>query len=147
MAGRTDEPLERLAKIPTYVIHSRDDEVVPFAQAEQRAAELTAHGPGVKFDALQGVGHYAMRGYVGALNGLGGGSPNAGRNRSMQLSRKEFLGLVARGAVAAGATTLPSSRLRADSPGPIMTALSDYMAAAAERALPRESSRRPSSTF
>jgi predicted peptidase len=71
MAGRTEEPLERLASIPTYIIHSRDDENIPFAQAEQRAAGLTALGRVVKFDALQGVGHYAMRGYVGALQRAG----------------------------------------------------------------------------
>jgi predicted esterase len=71
LAGRTDEPLERLAKIPTYIIHSRDDEIVPFAQAEQRAAELSAMGRVVKFEALQGLGHYAMRGYVGALQRAG----------------------------------------------------------------------------
>ena len=67
MAGRTDEPLERLAKIPTYIIHGRDDEVVPFAQAEQRAGELERMGRIVKFEALQGLGHYNVRGYVGAL--------------------------------------------------------------------------------
>ena len=71
LAGRTDEPLERLAKIPTYIIHSRDDEVVPFAQAERRAAELNSMGRVVKFEALQGLGHYAMRGYVGALERAG----------------------------------------------------------------------------
>ena len=37
LAGRTEESLERLAKIPTYIIHSRDDEVVPFAPAERTA--------------------------------------------------------------------------------------------------------------
>lgn len=67
MAGRTDESLERLAKIPTYIIHSRDDQVVPFAQAEQRAAELEHRGRIVKFEALQGPGHYDLGGYVGAL--------------------------------------------------------------------------------
>jgi predicted peptidase len=71
LAGNTDEPLERLAKIPTYIIHSRDDERVPFAQAEQRAAELSAMGRVVKFEPLQGLGHYAMRGYVGALQRAG----------------------------------------------------------------------------
>ena len=44
MAGRTEEPLTNLARIPTYVIHSRNDQVVPFAQAEQRAAALTQMG-------------------------------------------------------------------------------------------------------
>ena len=67
MAGRTDEPLERLAKIPTYIIHGRDDEVVPFAQAEQRAGELEHLGRIVKFEALQGVRHFDMRSYLPAL--------------------------------------------------------------------------------
>ena len=71
LAGRTDEPLEQLAKIPTYIIHSRDDDVVPFAQAEQRAAELSAMGRVVKFEPLDGLPHYAMRGYVGALQRAG----------------------------------------------------------------------------
>ena len=71
MAGRTDEPLEQLAKIPTYVIHSRDDEVVPFAQAEQRAGELERMGRIVKFQALQGLRHYDMRGYMSALQEAG----------------------------------------------------------------------------
>jgi predicted peptidase len=71
LAGSTDEPLDRLAKIPTYIIHSRDDERVPFAPAERRAAELTAMGRVVKFEPLQGIGHYAMRGYVGALQRAG----------------------------------------------------------------------------
>ena len=71
MAGRTDESLDRLAKIPTYVIHSRNDEVVPFDQAEQRAAELEHLGRIVKFEALEGVGHFDMRGYLGALERAG----------------------------------------------------------------------------
>jgi predicted peptidase len=71
MAGRTEEPVANLAKIPTYVIHSRDDQVVPFAQAEQRASALERMGRRVRFDALGGVGHYEMGGYVGALQNGG----------------------------------------------------------------------------
>jgi len=56
----------------------------------------------------------------------------------MQLNRKEFLHLVAQGAVALGATALPWARLRAETVGPIMTALSNYMAAAGGRAVPSE---------
>jgi predicted peptidase len=67
MAGRTGEPLEALAKIPTYIIHSRDDERVPFDQAEQRAAALERMGRPVKFDALLGLGHFDMAGYSPAL--------------------------------------------------------------------------------
>jgi predicted peptidase len=61
------EPLERLGRIPTYVIHSRDDEVVPFAQDEQAARELEKRGRAVRFEALAGIGHYQMGGYVDAL--------------------------------------------------------------------------------
>jgi predicted peptidase len=71
MAGRTEEPTANLAKIPTYVIHSRDDQVVPFAQAEQRATELERMGRRVRFDALSGVGHYEMGGYLAALQNGG----------------------------------------------------------------------------
>src|SRR5438309_7478737 len=56
----------------------------------------------------------------------------------MQLNRKEFLYLVSRGAVTLGASALPWARLRADSPGPVMTALSNYMATAGERTLPAD---------
>ena len=71
MAGRTEEPLASLAKIPTYVIHSRNDEVVPFAQAEQRAGALERMGRPVRFDTLAGVGHYDMGGYLTALENGG----------------------------------------------------------------------------
>jgi len=67
MAGRTGEPLAALATIPTYVIHSRDDEVVPFSQAEERTRALEKMGRPVEFDALSGIGHYEMGSYVDAL--------------------------------------------------------------------------------
>lgn len=62
-----DEPLERLGKIPTYVIHSRDDQVVPFDPDERTTRELEKLGRMVKFEALQGLGHYEMGGYVDAF--------------------------------------------------------------------------------
>lgn len=71
MAGRTGEPVASLAKIPTYVIHSRNDEVVPFAQAEQRAASLSQMGRPIQFDALAGIGHNEMGGYLAALRNGG----------------------------------------------------------------------------
>ena len=68
IAGAPDsEPLDRLGRIPTYAIHSRDDEVVPFAQDEQAARELERRGRAVRFEALEGIGHYQMGGYVDAL--------------------------------------------------------------------------------
>ena len=67
MAGRTEEPVATLARIPTYVIHSRDDEVVPFGQAEERARALEKLGRPIRFDALSGVSHYEMGSYLEAL--------------------------------------------------------------------------------
>jgi predicted peptidase len=71
MAGRSEEPLTTLGKIPTYVIHSRDDEVVPFAQAEQRARALERMGRPIRFDPLIGVGHFEMGGYLSQLQSGG----------------------------------------------------------------------------
>jgi predicted peptidase len=71
MAGRSEEPLATLAKIPTYVIHSRDDQVVPFTQAEQRAAALVQMKRPIRFDTLAGIGHYDMGGYMTALQNGG----------------------------------------------------------------------------
>ena len=62
-----DEPLERLGRIPTYVIHSRDDQVVPFDSDERTTRELEKLGRVVRFEALQGLGHYEMGGYVDAF--------------------------------------------------------------------------------
>ena len=67
MAGRTDEPLANLAKVPTYVIHSRSDEMVPFAQAEQRFQALEKMGRPIAFDALSNVSHYSMGSYIESL--------------------------------------------------------------------------------
>ena len=67
MAGRTDQPVATLARIPTYVIHSRNDEVVPFGQSEDRARALEKLGRPIRFDALSGVSHYEMGSYVDAL--------------------------------------------------------------------------------
>jgi predicted peptidase len=67
MAGTTDEPLDALGKIPTYIIHSRADQTVPFAPAEQRAAALERMGRPVKFEALDGLGHFDMGAYAPAL--------------------------------------------------------------------------------
>jgi len=67
MAGRSEEPLADLARIPTYVIHSRDDQVVPFAQAQDRVRALERMGRPIGFDPLAGVGHYDMGDYLPAL--------------------------------------------------------------------------------
>lgn len=62
-----DEPLERLATMPTYIIHSRADSVVPFAPAEKNAKALERLGKPVKFEALDGLPHFNMGGYIPSL--------------------------------------------------------------------------------
>jgi predicted peptidase len=72
MAGPAgSEPLDRRGMIPTYVIHSKDDQVVPFGPAEQAARQLEAMGRPVKFEALAGLGHYDMGRYADALRRAG----------------------------------------------------------------------------
>ena len=66
-----DEPLERLGRIPTYVIHSRNDQVVPFGPDEQTTLQLGKLGRVVRFEPLDGIGHYEMGGYVDALSRAG----------------------------------------------------------------------------
>jgi predicted peptidase len=72
MAGPLgNEPLERRGTIPTYVIHSRNDEVVPFAPAERTARQLETLGRLVRFEELRGPSHGDMGRYVDALQRAG----------------------------------------------------------------------------
>jgi predicted peptidase len=68
MAASTgDHPIEMFGKIPTYVIHSRDDERVPFAPAERTARQLERMGRPVHFEAVNGLPHFEMYRYVDVL--------------------------------------------------------------------------------
>lgn len=72
IAGRPgDDPLDALGDMPVHVIHSRADDVVPFGPAAEAARRLREAGRPVAFTALDGVGHYAMGGYVRALREAG----------------------------------------------------------------------------
>jgi predicted peptidase len=68
MAASTGgEAVDSLTSMPTYIIHSRRDQVVPFAPAEQNARELERRGGVVKFEALSEPAHFEMGAYVPAL--------------------------------------------------------------------------------
>jgi predicted peptidase len=68
MAASTgSDPVESLATMPTYIIHSRRDQVVPFAPAERNAQELARLGRVVQFEALTEPTHFEMGAYVPAL--------------------------------------------------------------------------------
>jgi predicted peptidase len=66
-----DDPLDKRSVMPTYVLHSPEDLVVPFAPAEQAARQLAAMGKPIKFEAVRGAGHSNMGGYVDALRRAG----------------------------------------------------------------------------
>ena len=70
-ASTRDLPIDRLATQPTYVIHSREDEVVPFEPAEESARELKKRGRDVHFEALDELTHFDMVSYVDALREAG----------------------------------------------------------------------------
>jgi predicted peptidase len=70
-ASPGDLPIDRLATMPTYIIHSHDDEVSPFAPDERLAKQLIELGRPVRFQALDGIGHFEMYRYVDALKGAG----------------------------------------------------------------------------
>ncbi|MGD8329182.1 MAG: alpha/beta hydrolase-fold protein [Acidobacteriota bacterium] len=54
-----------LLDLPLYIIHSRDDELIPIAPVERAAAELTALGGNVEFHPIDaGIGHHETPRYV-----------------------------------------------------------------------------------
>ena len=72
MAASTgDLPQDGLATMPTYVIHSRDDQVVPFGPAERNARQLEALGRPITFEELRGPGHFDMGSYIESLQRAG----------------------------------------------------------------------------
>jgi predicted esterase len=62
-----DDDVEALASLPLYLIHSPDDEVVPFEAAQEVARLLTDRGYPVQFQSVPGYSHYATESYVGPL--------------------------------------------------------------------------------
>lgn len=66
-ASVSDLPVDSLATMPTYVIHSRRDEVVPFGPAERNAKELARLKRPIRFEAVDDLAHFEMLSYVPAL--------------------------------------------------------------------------------
>ena len=61
MAARSDPAAAaKVGNMPVFIIHARDDEVVPFGPAEALADEMQARGQTVSFLPLEGVGHFRM---------------------------------------------------------------------------------------
>ncbi|MBI2187087.1 MAG: prolyl oligopeptidase family serine peptidase [Acidobacteria bacterium] len=66
-----DEPLDRLGRIPMYVIHSRADDVVPFEPDARTTRELEKLGRTIRLEALDGIGHFEMGAYIDAFTRAG----------------------------------------------------------------------------
>ena len=60
MAARAEDDATQVGDMPVYIIHARDDEVVPFEPAERLSQDMAARGQTVAFKALEGVGHFRM---------------------------------------------------------------------------------------
>ena len=72
MAGAIREiSLDGLGSMPVHIVHSRDDERVPYGPAAEAAAQLEARGHPVKLTALSGVGHFSMGAYIRPLRQAG----------------------------------------------------------------------------
>ncbi len=55
--------VEMLDKMPLYVIHSRDDEVVPIGPANEAVKTLESHGAPAKLLVVQGITHFQVPEY------------------------------------------------------------------------------------
>jgi len=69
--GPRQGSLEGLAATPIYVIHSPDDEVVPYEPVEEMVVALAARGYRMQMMRLPGAGHGMMGDYVGPLRAAG----------------------------------------------------------------------------
>jgi predicted peptidase len=61
------QPLETLGRLPTYVIHSSSDEVVPPGPDERAAKQLEAMNRPVKLEIVEGRGHFDTGSYLAAF--------------------------------------------------------------------------------
>jgi predicted peptidase len=68
MAGWPDrESLDLVQELPLYVIHSRQDQVVPIGETEQAVEVLKDRGVAVEFVVVTGIQHYETRSFGGPL--------------------------------------------------------------------------------
>jgi len=63
------KPPENLAfvGIPVYVIHSREDEIFPFAEVQKKIQPLITRGGAVRLMAVDGVSHYETKRFIPSL--------------------------------------------------------------------------------
>ncbi len=62
-----NDAFDSLGSMPMHIIHSHDDEVMPFAPARPTAQTLQDRHHPVQLTALEGIGHFAMGSYIEPL--------------------------------------------------------------------------------
>lgn len=67
MAGWPPPGVVERMQLPLYLLHSRDDEVVPIGPTTAAAAALRARGRPVEFVVLEGITHYEVGRFGGPL--------------------------------------------------------------------------------
>lgn len=67
MAGSPGDAEVSTVTTPLYLIHSPDDDVVPYGPVEEAYLELAGRGHPIELRVLPGAGHYMMGAYVPAL--------------------------------------------------------------------------------
>ena len=70
-ASRGDDSLDGLGDMPVYLIHSPDDEVVPYGPVEETARLLAERGHAVQMIGLAGASHNMMGDYIAPLRAAG----------------------------------------------------------------------------
>ena len=69
ISNRLGELISRVPDLPIYIIHSQDDEVIPYAEAMLAYEAISKVKRKVEFHPIKGVGHYDSDSYVHALRG------------------------------------------------------------------------------
>jgi len=67
LAGRLSEWGGRLPDLPIYIIHSEDDELLPYRSASRAYQILLDDKRQVVFNTIQGIGHFDGEGYIESL--------------------------------------------------------------------------------
>jgi pimeloyl-ACP methyl ester carboxylesterase len=68
LANRVDEWLSRIPDLPIYIIHSRDDELLPYIEAQRAYQALMGDKRQARFVTIQDVGHFDGESYVEPLH-------------------------------------------------------------------------------
>jgi predicted esterase len=70
LANRVDEWLSKIPDLPMYIVHSRDDELLPYVKAQRAYQALKRANRQAKLEIIESVGHFDGESYVEPLHAL-----------------------------------------------------------------------------